>query len=752
MFFARLVRTTCVLCLAAVLTARFFVLKKPNFVNGSIMTEKELRKIIGGMSLKEKALELTHYNASDIMSGFGANVVTGMCVSDDLTPEEFMHLGTILNNLDDVRLNELRRKRIENGITDPIVVMQDVIHGYRTNYPIPLAMSCSFNMELIEECAEMAAVEAKFAGVDLTFSPMVDLSRDARWGRVMESAGEDPYLAGEVGKAFIRGYHKGGVACCVKHFAGYGAAEAGRDYNTTDISEHCLDEYYLKPYEACMKEKPEAVMTSFNLLNGIPVLGNRKLLVEKLREKWGFDGVLISDYNAVREMINHGYKKDLKDCAETAINSKLDVEMCSPAYAENLEKLVKKGKVKESDVDECVLRVLELKNKLGLYENPYGKNDPKKSAEVTLCSKNRKIALKAAEESIVLLKNNAVLPLDDRANVAFVGPFADEKEIYGGWGCMATAEETVSVKEGIENLLGRKIRTEKGCSFKLSETDECGIEGAVRLAEPADVIVCCVGEHMNYSSESNSRTDIRITPVQLQLIKELGKLKKPLVLVVFGGRPLVLSDVERFADAILYVWQPGTEGGNAIANVLYGRANPSAKTSMSFPRAVGQCPIYYNRFNTGRPKPNDDAPCGILSYVSGYIDECNSPLYPFGYGLSYAEFEYSDFKISSGVLSKGGKITASVKVKNTGRVEGKEVVEWYIRDKFASCVRPLSELKGFEKIKLNAGEEKVVTFDVTEDVLAFYNADGEFVAEPGDFSVMVGGSSDRLFEKGFILE
>lgn len=716
------------------------------------MTEQELKSKISKMTLKEKALELTQYNYGDLMKGYEDLTVTGMNVDGDLTPEEYINVGTILNHPDGEALMNLRKKRLGSGITDPVIAMLDVIHGYRTNYPVPLAMACTFNTKLIEDCAEMAATEAKYDGTDLTFSPMVDLARDARWGRVVESAGEDPYLGGEVGKAFIRGYHKGGIACCVKHFAGYGAAEAGRDYNTTDISEHSLDEYYLKGYKACMDEHPETFMSSFNLLNGAPVLGNKKLLVEKLRESWGFDGVLISDYNAVREMINHGYKKDLKDCAETAMNAKLDIEMCSPAYAKHLEELVKEGKVKESDVNECVLRVLKLKDKLGLYENPYGKTDLNKRDEVTLCKAHRDLAELAAEESLVLLKNNGVLPLKDTCNVAFVGPFAAEKGIHGAWSCYAKREETVSVKEGVENLLNKKIQTESGCSYKILETDESGIESAVKFAAAADTIVCCVGEYQFDSAESNSRADIRITKVQSDLIKELKKLGKPLVLVVFGGRPFALTDVEPLADAILYAWQPGTEGGTAIANVLYGRANPSGKTTMSFPRAVGQCPIYYNHFNTGRPKQNDEKPSGSFGFTSSYLDELNSPLYPFGYGLSYTEFEYSDFRLSSDKMNKGGKITASVKVKNVGGVNGKEVVEWYIHDKFASCARPVLELKGFEKIFLKAGEEKTVTFDVTEDTLAFYNADGEFIAEAGDFTLKVGGSSDKLSEKDFILE
>lgn len=568
---------------------------------------------------------------------------------------------------------------------------------------------------------------------------MVDLVRDARWGRVMESAGEDPYLCGQVGKAYIRGYHNGGVACCVKHFAAYGAAEAGMEYNTTDVSEHSLDEYYLRGYQACMEEKPEMVMSSFNALNGKPILGHKDLIVKKLREQWGFDGVLISDYNAVFEMINHGYCQDLKECAKVAIDAKLDIEMCSVAYAKYLPVLLQEGKITMEQIDECVLRVLQLKNKLGLYKNPTRFTDLDKYEQIKLSDDFRQLARRSAEESIVLLKNNGTLPLKRSAKVLLCGPFADEKDIYGNWGCRACKEDTITVLGGVQSLLGKAVLHQKGCTCELFDNNFADIDNVIKCAKGAEIIVACIGENMWHSGEANARTNISIPEVQVKLVQELSKLGKPLVLVVFGGRPLVLTDVEKYADAILYAWQPGTEGGNAIANLLYGKAIPSAKTVMSFPRSVGQCPVYYNYFATNRPKPTDDGPTN--GFYAGYIDSRNAPLYPFGYGLSYTTFTYSDFKLERTELNRGEQTFASVTVTNDGVYDGCEVVQWYIRDRFASCVRPVKELKGFEKVFLKAGESITVRFVIDENVLAFYTASGTFESESGVFDIFVGGNS-----------
>ncbi len=715
------------------------------------MEQKALKKLVSAMSLEEKALQLTQYPVYELDESAEA-VVTGLCDLGGIDREALWRTGTILNAPNGETVQSIRKTRREKGIADPLPFMLDVIHGYRTIYPVPLAMACTFNLKLIEDCAELAATEARYDGVDVTFSPMVDLGRDARWGRVMEGAGEDPYWSGEVGKAMIRGYHRGGIACCVKHFAGYGAAEAGREYNTTDISERNLREYYLRAYRACLEEQPELFMSSFNLLNGKPILGHKEIMLDLLRKEWGFDGVVISDFGAVEELHEHGYCETGKDCASVALSSGLDIEMGSSVYASYLPELVRTGVVSEEQIDEAVLRVLELKNKLGMYENPERNTDLQKRAEVTLSESGRALSRRAVEEGSVLLKNNGVLPLKENAKIALVGPFASTREIIGNWAGKGRIEECVTVKEGVEKLIKRAVPYANGCSWKLFDTDEGGFEEAERICAQADCIVACVGEHMMNSGEAHSRADIRIPEIQRKLIAKLHKLKKPLVLVVFGGRPLVLSEIEEFANAILYVWQPGTEGGNGIANLLYGKAIPCGKTVMSFPRSSGQCPIYYNCFSTGRPKKKDK-PSALSGeeWRTGYDDEYNSPIYPFGYGLSYTEFLYSDLKLSAAKMKRGGKITASVNLKNVGSSDGYETVQWYIRDLFASVVRPVKELKGYEKVFMKAGEERRISFEITEEMLKYYTDGGEYAAETGAFELFVGGNSRDCLKMNFEL-
>ena len=716
------------------------------------MNRKELKTKVSAMSLEEKALQLTQYPVYELDENANA-VVPGLCDLGSVAREDLWRTGTVLNAPDGETVENVRKKRREKGIDDPFPFMLDVIHGYRTVFPVPLALACSFDLQLVEDCANFAATEAKYDGVDVTFSPMVDLGRDARWGRVMEGAGEDPYWSGEVGKAFIRGYHKGGIACCVKHFAGYGAAEAGREYNTTDISERNLREYYLRAYRACLEEHPEMFMSSFNLLNGKPILGHKEIMIDMLRKEWGFDGVVISDFGALEEMHAHGYCATGKDCARVAIQNGLDIEMGSSVYASSLPELVREGAVSEDVLDESVMRVLELKNKLGMYENPDRNTDFTKRAKVTLSKEGRALARKAIEESCVLLKNEGVLPLKESASVALVGPFADEHEIIGNWAGKGRIEESVTLKEGVERLLGKTVACARGCSWKLFDEDESGFEKALLISKQSDIIVACVGEHMMNSGEAHSRADIQIPALQRKFIRALHELKKPLVLIVFGGRPLVLSDVEKYADAILYVWQPGTEGGNAIANLLYGKAVPSGKTTMSFPRSVGQCPIYYNHFTTGRPK-KQDMPSAVSGeeWRTGYDDEYNSPLYPFGFGLSYTQFEYSDLKLSADSMKRGGKLTASVTVKNIGKACGQETVQWYLHDCFASVVRPVKELKGYEKITLEAGDARTLRFEVNEETLKFYTDGGDYAAEAGEFELFVGGNSRDCLKIQFQLK
>ena len=711
------------------------------------MKRDKLDSMIGKMNLNDKARQLTQGNAA-LLKEDTKSSITGGDESLGLREEDMFGLGSVLNFCGAEEALEIQENYLrKSGNRIPLIFMQDIIHGYRTIYPIPLAMGCTFDPELVEACAEMSAIEAKFSGVNVTFAPMVDLVRDARWGRVMESTGEDPFLNGEMGKAFIRGYHKGGIACCVKHFAGYGAAEAGKEYNTTDISDRNLREYYLRAYIECLKEKPEMVMTSFNLLNGIPVNGHKDLLIDLLRDQLNFDGVVISDYGAVKEMIAHGYLEDEKACAETAANNEIDIEMMSSAYIHHLPDLVAEGKVPEEKVDRMVKRVLALKDKLGLFENPVKDTDAEKAEETFLSPQNRELARQAAEKACVLLKNDGVLPLSEGTEIALVGPFAEEKHILGAWEGFGRKEDSVCVREGLERLLSRKIPSAKCCSARLNGAGEPDEESAVRCAENAGTIIACVGEMSDCTGESASRAELELPRAQMKLLKCLKKLHKPLVAVVFGGRPQVLTEMQELVDAILYVWQPGVEGGNAIANLLYGKTNPSGKLTMSFPRKTGQCPVYYNHFNTGRPKEKD-----VLEgcpFLSRYLDVINAPLYPFGYGLSYTNYRYSELRLSDTVMRPGSSIKASVIVENTGSCYGEEIVQLYIRDKIASLVRPVKELKGFRKVGLSPREIKEVTFEITEEMLKFYDEKNNFIVEEGAFSAMVGPDSERTLSSEF---
>lgn len=710
------------------------------------MNNNQIKNLIGSMSVLEKARQLTQIDATTLINDDEATV-TGNCGNLNLSKEDVNGIGSILNFSGADKATELQTEHLKHNDI-PLLLMQDVVHGYRTIYPLNIAMGGTFDLELVEKCAEMSAIEAKANGVMVTFAPMVDLVRDARWGRVMESTGEDPYLNGLMGRAFIRGFKKGGLAVCVKHFAAYGACEAGKDYNTTEIGEYSLRNYYLKSYEECIKEKPEMVMTSFNLLNGVPVNGHSDLLLDLLRGEWGFKGVTISDYDGVREMINHGYCADLKECACVAANNEVDIEMASPSYIRHLPELVKEGKVSEDKIDEMLYRVLSLKNKLGLFENPLYGTDAENNYKV-LPDEHRELARIAAEKSCVLLKNDSVLPLNTENKICAIGPYADERSIIGNWKCLGKIEETVSVKQGLEKLLKRAVPYAFGCSAYFNETDYGKIEDAVLIAKDADIIIACVGEHSNEAGESVSRSKLSLPDVQIELIKRLSALGKKLVLVIFGGRPQVLTEIEPYANAIFYVWQPGTEGGNAIANLLYGKAEPSGKITMSFPRTTGQCPVYYNYFNTGRPK-NPDISDNYM-FKSSFIDCLNSPLYPFGYGLTYTEFSMSEIKLSRSSFKKGENITASVLVKNTGKRAGEEVVQLYIRDKFASVVRPVTELKGFKKIRLQPYEEKEVSFVIDEETLKFYTAKGKFEAENGEFDLMLGFNSRDVKKTSFTL-
>lgn len=696
----------------------------------------DYKKIIANTTLEEKAMQLSQVAAADITQDVDA-VVTGISHAG-ISSDRLGDLGSVLNFSGIDAAKKIRSAPFAKN-DNPLLLMQDVVHGYKTVYPLNIAIGGTFDLELAEKCAYLSAVEARANGVNVTFAPMVDLVRDARWGRVNESTGEDPYLNGIMGRAFIRGFHKGGIACCVKHFAAYGAAEAGREYNTTDISDHALKEYYLKSYIECLKENPDMVMSSFNLLNGIPVNGHTELLVELLRKQEGFDGVVISDYAGIGEMINHGYVEDLKECARVAANNEVDIDMCSLAYAKYLPELVRAGEVDEQKVDRMVERVLRLKDKLGLFDDPYVGISDETNIKYCLSAEAREIARTAAEDGSVLLKNDGVLPLKQDTNVCLIGPYADARELMGEWACLGKAETAVSVQSGVENLLGRPVPTSAVCSAHIGDRDESEFEEGLRIAKNSDVVISCMGEHHKDSGECHSRADITMPALQVKLLRELKKTGKKIVVVIFAGRPLVLTDVEPLADAILYCWHPGVEGGNAVANLLYGKVDPSGKITMSFPRSVGQCPLYYNYFSTGRPKKDDTFDVGY--YTTSYIDELNGPLYPFGYGLTYTKFELKSFRLSANVMRRGEKITATATLSNVGERDGREVVQLYIHDKFGSCARPVKELKGFRKVFLKAGEKKEISFEIDEQTLAYFTASGEYKAEPGEFEIMLGTNS-----------
>lgn len=700
----------------------------------------DIEKLISEMTTEEKLCQMTQTNRVCVFRDQKEGIWDFQALH--MTDKQYDSIGSALSytmeydvkgNLDEHLKND--RNKI------PLMIMLDVIHGYKTIFPIPLAMGASFDTELVEECSKFAAVEATKEGVMATFSPMVDLARDARWGRIMETTSEDPYVNGEFGKAMIRGYHAGGLACCVKHFAAYGAAESGRDYNLVDMSEHTLREYYLRGYQECLKENPEMVMASFNSLNGIPATGNTWLMRDILRNEWGFDGVVISDYNGVCEMIAHRFKENRKEAARAGILAGVDIEMCSSAYSENGESLVEKGEIDIELINDSVRRILKLKEKYGLFENPYYQLSDEKSS---VSEDGRTLARKMAEETFVLLKNEkGVLPLKKQENIVLIGPFADTKEILGGWSPFGDKTATITIKQGVETLLGESVESVKGCGWAWNDWDRSGFEEALIATEKADKIVLCVGEHQSESSECKSKTDIRISKTQRKLIKEIKKTGKPIIGVIFAGRPLVLKDVVDCFDAILYVWQPGTEGGNAIANVLYGKTNPSGKLSVSLPRTVGQCPIYYNRFSTGRPQAVD---AGFFVGTTCYIDEKSTALFPFGFGLSYTRFEYSKLQLSSSEMHEDERVCLRTKIKNVGDFDGVEVAQLYIRDDYSEIVRPVKELKGFQRISLKAGEEKEIEFEITVEMLKYYGVNNVFAAEKGTFTLMVGSDSEHLQE------
>ena len=719
-------------------------------------TNVDLKKLLSQMTLDEKIGQLIQLNAN--FFGKSEAEITGPTQKFGIDPEYIKNIGSALNFQGVEEMIAIQDRHMADDRNKiPLVFMMDVIHGYRTIYPIPLAMGASFDPELVAECSRMAAKEASAGGIQVTFTPMVDYVRDARWGRVMETCGEDPYLNGVMGAAQVKAFQgddisdNDRVAACVKHFAAYGGAEAGRDYNTVEISERLLREYYFPAYKACIDAGVKMLMPSFNTLNGIPSIGNEWLMKDVLRGEWKYDGIVISDYNAIGELVIHGIAANAKQAASMAFDCGCHMDMMSKGYYSSLKALVEEGTIPESEVDKAVMRMLEFKKELGLFDDPYHGASVERSREVTLTAENRAIARKAAEQCAVLLKNDGILPISENVGkVALVGPFATTNELKGFWSCDGRDEETVSVYEGVKAIIGEdRIITATGCSARHDELSREGFDEAVKAAAEADVVVLCLGEPQNYSGEGNSRADIGLPGVQMELVREVLKVNSNVASLVFNGRPLTLTELDATVPAILDMWFPGSEGGNAAANLLFGRANPSGKVTMTFPKAVGQCPIYYNRPRTARPKRT--AEDVHQPYASNYIGCGNNPLYPFGYGLSYSNFVYESLELDADTMTADGEINVKITVRNDSDVAGKEVVQLYMYDTVASTVRPTQSLIAFEKIELGAGERKTVTFKVTEPMLRFYDFKCNFISEPGEFTLSTGYADNLILTKSFRL-
>ncbi len=726
--------------------------------------------LLSKMTVDEKIGQLNLPTSGDI--------TTGQAGSWDISKKiEQGQVGGLFNIKGVQNIRAVQKLAVEKSrLKIPLIFAMDVIHGYETVFPIPLGLSCSWDIPLIEQSARIAAQEATAAGINWTFSPMVDLSRDPRWGRVAEGSGEDPYLNSRIAEAMVRGYQRDDLSkttsmlSCVKHFALYGASEAGRDYNTVDMSRIRMYNEYFPPYKAAIDAGAGSVMASFNEIDGIPATGNRWLLTEILRDKWGFKGFTVSDYTGVSEMIDHGMG-DLQAASALALQAGNHMDMVSEGYLTTLKKSLDEGKVSMAQIDQAARLILEAKYDLGLFENPYKNCDDKRANTEIFTKATRDIARKTAAQSFVLLKNDRqTLPLRKKGTIAVIGPLAEAKENMGGtWSVAGKMENAISLVAGLKAVAGNsaKIVYAKGSNLDYDEVFETNatmfgktlhrdnrtdiqlLEEAIAVASGADVIVAAIGESAEMSGESSSRTQIGIPQAQKDLLQALVKTGKPVVVVLFNGRPLVLVDEEQMVPAILDVWFAGSEAGLAIADVLFGDVNPSGKLTMTFPRSVGQIPIYYNHKNTGRPLGNKEGK--FEKFRTNYLDERNEPLFPFGYGLSYTTFAYSNLKLSSAAIKPGGKLIVSVDVANTGQFDGAEVVQLYLRDLVGSVTRPVRELKGFEKVWLKKGERKTVVFTLSERDLSFYDNDMNFIAEPGRFTVFIGGSSDAELQQNFEL-
>lgn len=706
--------------------------------------DQKVNALLKKMTIEEKIGQLNQYT--------GDNSATGPITINPNKQAEIKAgiVGSMLNIIGTKYTRQYQELAMQSRLKIPLLFGQDVIHGYKTTFPIPLAEAASWDLAAIELAARVAATEASASGIHWTFAPMVDIGRDPRWGRVMEGAGEDTYLGSKIAYARVKGFQGNklgdlnSVMACVKHFAAYGAAVGGRDYNSVDMSERMLWETYLPPFKAALDAGAATFMNSFNDLNGIPATGNAHLQRDILKGKWNFQGFVVSDWGSIGEMVAHGYSKDLKAAALSAITAGSDMDMESNAYRYNLAELVKEGKVSVDLIDDAVKRILRKKYELGLFDDPYRYSDQKRADKALNDPENRKAALDVAQKSIVLLKNEKeTLPLSKNLKtIAFIGPMVKEyKENMGFWSVELPEVDynkwIVSQWDGLQNKVGKntKLLYAKGCEVDGDNKD--GFAEAVATAKQADVVILSIGERRDMSGEAKSRSDLHLPGVQEDLVKAIQATGKPVVVLVNAGRPLIFNWTADNVPAIVYTWWLGTEAGNAIANVLFGDYNPSGKLPMTFPREVGQIPIYYNHYSTGRPAKTESE----TNYVSAYIDLKNSPKFPFGYGLSYTKFNYSDLKLSSVKMKNNETIKVSFQLSNVGKAAGEEVVQLYLKDKFGSVVRPVLELRDFQKVKLNPGESKTIEFTIDKEKLSFYNNKLEFVAEPGDFELMIGASS-----------
>lgn len=759
---------------ASVLLASVFpaqeLVHKPvqSFQTAQYQSKKKafIDNLVAEMTLDEKIGQLNLPTSGDFTTGQAQSSDIGKKIEQGL-------VGGLFNIKGAEKIKAVQKVAVEKSrLKIPMLFGMDVIHGYETTFPIPLGLAASFDMDLVQKSAQVAARESAAGGINWTFSPMVDISREPRWGRVSEGSGEDPFLGSEIAKAMVYGYQGKDLAAdqtilaCVKHFALYGAPEGGMDYNTVDMSHIRMFNEYFPPYKAAVDAGVASVMASFNEVDGIPATGNKWLMQDVLRDQWKFGGFIVTDYTGINEMIDHGMG-DLQQSSALAMNAGIDMDMVGEGFLKTLKKSLSEGKVTEAQITLAARRILEAKYDLGLFENPYKYGDPKVEAKEVYSKENREIARNVAANSMVLLKNdNSVLPLKKSGTVAVIGPLVNNSlNMPGTWSVGAKHANAVSLMKGLQDTFGKDVKfiSAKGANVDYSEklenvyaahgklTDrdsrskEVMLKEAVETANKADVIVLAIGESAEMSGESSSRAEITIPQSQVDLLNELKKTGKPIAVVLFTGRPLALTNIKDTPDAILNVWFAGSEAGHAIADVLYGKVNPSGKLPMTFPRSLGQVPIYYNHKNTGRPlNQNSVDKCQYDRFRANYMDECNTPLYPFGYGLSYTKFNYSDVAVSNTNPKGNQTIQATVTVTNSGNYDGAEVVQLYIRDLVGSVTRPVKELKGFQKVFLKKGESKKVTFNITPEELKFYNSQLKFDWEAGEFDVMVGTSSAEV--------